>query len=185
VAFASCLIASYKRCTMEEGGIWKGGGWGAEFDYSIIYCSEGEINERYEFRRNYTITAHPERRTQGPQSSYPVCPTYPANRLPTVVGSPKNGVLSQIVCPCAKRRNVGPGHTPATCRMAPIGTNRAPTATAKPNSFPGGVVADSSGVIDPSAPVSIRSKPLGGVWGGVVAYSTVMTLGATDDPRGR
>ena len=62
--------------------------------------------------------------------------------------------------------------------MAPMGTNRAPMATATPNSFPGGVVADSSGVIDPSAPVSIRSQPVGGVLWGVVAYSTAMTLGA-------
>ena len=54
-------------------------------------------------------------------------------------------------------------------------------ATATPHSFPGGVVADSSGVIDPSAPVSIRSQPVGGVLGSVVAYSTVMTLGVTDD----
>ena len=55
-------------------------------------------------------------------------------------------------------------------------------ATATPNSFPGGVVADSSGVIDPSAPVSICFQPVGGVLGGVVAYSTVMTLSVTDDP---
>ena len=70
--------------------------------------------------------------------------------------------------------------------MAQMGTNRPPMATATPNSFPGGVVADSSGVIDPSAPVSICPQPVGGVLGGVVAYSTVMTLGVTaDDPRGR
>ena len=65
--------------------------------------------------------------------------------------------------------------------MAPMGTNRAPMATATPNSFPGGVVADSSGVIDPSAPVSICPQPVGGVLGGVVAYSTVMTLGVIAD----
>ena len=145
MAFASCLIASYKRCTMEEGGIWKGGGWGAEFDYSIIYCSEGEINERYEFRRNYTITAHPERRTQGPQSSYPVCPTYPRKPLVDDCREPRERCIlaDSVPVPCAKRRNAGPGHTPATCRMAPMGTNRAPMATATPSSFPGGVVADS------------------------------------------
>jgi len=87
------------------------------------------------------------------------------------------------VCPCAKRRNAGPGHTPATCRIAPMGTNRAPMATATRHSFPGGVITDSSGVIDPSAPVSICSQPVGGVLGGVVAYLTVMILGVTaDDP---
>ena len=41
-----------------------------------------------------------------------------------------------------------------------------------------------SGVIDPSAPISIRSQPVGGVLGGVANHSTVMTLGVTaDDPR--
>ena len=57
-------------------------------------------------------------------------------------------------------------------------------ATAPPNSFPGGVAADSSEVIDPSAAVSIFSQPVGGVLGGVVAYPAVMTLGVTADMAG-
>ena len=84
--------------------------------------------------------------------------------------------------------------------MVPMGTNRVPMAmaTATPNSFPLGVVADSSGAIGPSAPVRICSQPVGGVVavvvvavavvlvGEVVACSTATTLGVTaDDPRGR
>ena len=66
--------------------------------------------------------------------------------------------------------------------MAPMDTNRAAIAT--PNSFPGGVVAGSSGLIDPSAPVSICFQPVCGGAGGAAACSTVMTLGVTaDDPR--
>ena len=126
-------------------------------------------------------------RTQSPKSSYPVCPIEPRKPLVDDCREPRERccVLVDRV-PLRKRRNAGPGHTPATCRMAPRGTNRAPMATATPNSFPGGVAADSSGFIDPSAPVSICPQPVGGVLGGVVAYSTVMALGVTaDDPRGR
>ena len=97
-----------------------------------------------------------------------------------LIHSPKRGTA----VPVTWEAGVGPGGGGG--RAEPMGTNRAPMATATPNSFPGGVVADSSGVIDPSAPASICPQPVGGVLGGVVAHSTATTLGVTaDDPRGR
>jgi len=116
-----------------------------------------------------------------------VCPTRPRKPLVDDCREPRERRILADRLPLRQAflRNAGPGHPPATCRMAPMGTNRAPMATATPNSFPGGVVANSSGVIDPSAPVSIRSQPVCGVLGGVVAYSTVMTLGVTASTAGK
>ena len=50
----------------------------------------------------------------------------------------------------------------STCNFL---SRQAPMATATPHSFPGGVVTDSSGVIGPSATISICFQPVRRWWG--------------------